>query len=53
VLIEKKIKNQEFIDNFLANHWEKEKQKKKKQRVNRRPCERSHTPSDTDTEAKE
>jgi hypothetical protein len=42
VLIEKKIKNQEFIDNFLANHWEKEKQKK-----------RSHTPSDTDTEAKE
>jgi hypothetical protein len=25
----------------------------KKRRVNRRPCKRSHTPSDTDTEAKE
>jgi hypothetical protein len=38
----------------LAYRFEKEEKKKKKQRINRRPPrERSHTPSDTDSEAKE
>ncbi len=53
VIIEKKIKNQKFVDNLLANHWEKEEKKKKKQCVNKRPQKRSHTPFNTDTETKE